>query len=167
VRVSPAGRAEEYRDGSDFRFVLYDRLADYATVQRWNAEAGLVNGPLSLQGEFLVGNAATDALSREKFSAWYAQISYMLTGESRRYELRRGGFERPEPSRAMGAFEIAARRQEAERRDVPNAELTATDFGLTYYANANVRYMLNYTLAHNDLLNDSPRVLALRAQFDF
>jgi hypothetical protein len=30
-----------------------------------------------------------------------------------------------------------------------------------------VRFMLNYTLATNKLINDNPRLLSFRAQFDF
>ncbi|MCG3206105.1 MAG: Porin O [Elusimicrobia bacterium] len=167
IRVSPIGRAEEYRNTEDFRFVLVDRQDERVTVNRFNLETAAVNGPLSVQAEYMNGRATSPTRSDDDFSTWYGHVSYILTGEARKYVFRRGRIHRPVPSRSAGAVEIAARYQQASRHQVANAKLTATEFGVTYYANQNVRFMLNYGVAHNKLIDDSPRLVSMRAQFDF
>ncbi len=167
VRVSPLGRAEEYTDGEEFRFELYDRRNEEAKIKRINLEGVAINGPLAVQAEYMFGSADTKTRTADDFRTWYAQVSYVLTGESREYGFRRGEIERPKPSRASGAFEIAGRYQQAVREHVTNAKLTATELGITYYANRNVRYLVNYGWTDNKLEGDQPRLLSMRAQFDF
>lgn len=166
--LRPAGRADDYRSGEPFRFTLYDRQEGRADVNRMILEGNAINGPLWVQGEFLMGDAKTKVQSTDTYTAWYVQASYFLTGEIRRYDFQTGEIQRPkEPNRTAGAVEIAARYQQANRKKVSGAQLTDADFGITYYANMNVRYMLNYSLPNNKLINDQPRLIAMRAQFDF
>ena len=68
---------------------------------------------------------------------------------------------------SIGAFELVARYQYAERENVPGAELTTMDFGVNYYPNNNVRFMLNYSIAEDELAGDEPDLLSLRAQLAF
>lgn len=167
VRVSPIGRAQDFNNLENFRFELFDRRAERAEIDRAIIEGAAINGPLCVQGEYLDGSAQTKTRPDDDFSAWYAQASYVLTGEWREYDFRRGRIKRPEPSRAIGAVEIAARYQQAERKNEPGAKLTATEFSVIYYANLNVRFMLGYGWADNNLINDKPNLLSTRVQFDF
>ncbi|MFN0118817.1 MAG: OprO/OprP family phosphate-selective porin [Elusimicrobiota bacterium] len=167
VRISPLGRAEEFKDGREFRFNIYDRRDRHVKVDRIIFETAAVNGPLSIQAEYLFGQAKANKMTDDSFRVWYVELSYVLTGEAKEYDLKRGRIESLEPEREMGAFEISARHQRAEREKINQAELSATEFGLTYYANANVRFLVNYGWSHNKLIDDKPRLLSTRAQFNF
>lgn len=165
VRVSPIGRADEYRNGEEFRFELFDRRDEHAQIHRANLEAAAINGPLYVQGEYLKGMADTKTTSVDRFNTWYAQVCYVITGQAREYEFRDGRVQKP--NLVTGAFEAGVRYQRAERENADGAVLTATEFGLTYYANVNVRFMANYGWTDNKLINDKPRLLSTRVQFDF
>lgn len=168
TRFSPAGRAEEYRTTNiDYRFVLFDRRDDHVQVDRVIFEGAAINGSLSIQGEYLAGSARDNNRAADDFNAWYVQVGYVLTGEWRRYRSLTGEIARLQPSRDSGAWEVGARLQGAERETVRDAVITATDFGLTYYANANVRFLLNYTTVDNKLDENSPDLISVRSQFDF
>ena len=66
-----------------------------------------------------------------------------------------------------GTWEIAARYQSVER-DITSEELENIDLGVTYYSNANVRFLVNYTtVLTNDQTDDKTEVVALRAQWAF
>src|SRR5262249_4109949 len=55
VRVEPIGRAQEYRSGEDFRFDIFDQRDARAQINRGLFESAFIDGPLTLQGEYLVG----------------------------------------------------------------------------------------------------------------
>ncbi len=168
IRVSPAGRAERYRDGSNtYRFIVYDRNGQQAKIDRVNVEALFINGPLSLQGEYLRGSSKVKTMPDDDFNAWYAQLSTFITGEAREYKILTGDINAPRPNRDGGALEIAARYQQVEREITAGATLRSTDLGLTYYANENVRILVNYNFVHNNLSADDPDLLSTRFQFDF
>jgi len=92
------------------------------------------------------GGARTLTQAEDSFNTWYGQISYALTGEARKYHFNDGTIGKLIPSRASGAVEINARYQQAEREKVAGAKLTSTDFGVTYYADSNVRFHVGLRL---------------------
>ena len=167
IDVIPAGRAQEYRNGDEFEFTIIERLSERVDMNRANFETAYINGPLAVQGEYMKGSADTNTRSADNFHAWYAQATYVLTGEWRRYKIGQGEIDSPEPTREIGAVEVGVRFQEAKREKVTNAVIKATDFGITYYANLNVRFMINYSMVNNKLTNDDPNLLAFRTQFNF
>jgi phosphate-selective porin OprO/OprP len=117
------------------------------------AEAAYVNGPFSLQGEFL------DSLVRENdgpnlnFYGFYANASWYLTGESRPYDRLNGKFKRLVPLRnfdfgrggAWGAFEIAARFSytDLDDGDVHGGKIGLMMGELNWYLHSHVRWMFN------------------------
>jgi phosphate-selective porin OprO/OprP len=100
---------------------LTDRFVDTGTfagdqVDLVGLEAAWVNGPLSLQGEYMMASA--DRLgsgSDVDFDGYYVQASYFLTGEHRKYKTTEGAFSRTKPKKnysaagGSGAWEIKAR----------------------------------------------------------
>lgn len=163
ARLRPLGRSNEGR------FQLFDIAGERAEVDRVNLELAGVLGPVAAQAEWLTASADADNLPGDDFHSYYGQVSYALTGGSpRRYDIGQGRMKNPRPAGgAIGALELAARYQYAERENVPGAELTTIDFGLNYYPNNNVRFMLNYSMAENDANGDEPDLLSLRAQLAF
>ncbi len=121
------------------------------------AEAAWVNGPFSLQGEyvqaFVQGEKSTDG--DPKFWAASVQASYFLTGEHRPYKTSSGAFNRVRPLKnfgkdgGLGAWELAARLSYLDLNDdgVNGGRLQDLTLGLNWYLNPNVRTMWNYVLA--------------------
>ena len=80
-------------------------------------EVAYVNGPFSVQGEFLDSYVGQNNGEGLNFWGFYTEASWYLTGESRPYDRVSGDFKRLVPRHnfdfgrdgAWGAFEVAAR----------------------------------------------------------
>ncbi len=159
-------------------------------VLTYGAELATVYGPLSLQGEYMGSSVSRAALSTLDFKGWYALVSFFPTGESRKYEANKGIFGRVVPTRSLedggfGAWEIALRYSAIDLtdKDVTGGGEKNITLGLNWYANAHVRFLVNYIWVNTDnqatgssgpLLpgetfrgDDDPRIFMLRAQVDF
>jgi len=121
------------------------------------AEALALWGPVTVSGEYNQANvqqAATSTLansgSNPRFHGWHAQASYMLTGESRRYDFHQGALHNPKPAGKCGAWEIAARYSFVNLVDknIYGGSEHNTTLGLNWFANENVRVTLNYIRAN-------------------
>jgi len=85
------------------------------------AEAAWMNGPLSVQGEYLHSFVEHAAGSGLNFDGFYASVGWLLTGESRPYNRAEGVFDRGVPKRNLdfgrgGWAEAGRKRTETERR---------------------------------------------------
>ena len=134
--------------------------------------------------------------SNPEFSAWYAELAYTLTGESRRYNAANAAFRTPKVAypfnfgkdAGWGAWELAARYSYTDlnfapgvaRRPVPNSGSIRGGIqeiwtiGLNWYPNDALRFSLNYLNADINRLNASGlqigpsfSALALRSQWNF
>ncbi|MDB5365958.1 MAG: porin [Rhodospirillales bacterium] len=122
------------------------------------------------------------------FDGYYAQATYVLTGESRAYNIGTGAFGSPKPARpvsletgGIGAWEVGVRYSYVNLNDtnggfiVNGGKQTLWTFGVNWYVNNNVRFMLNYITGDIDkkaVLTNAPQgfkmdTLALRTQFNF
>jgi phosphate-selective porin OprO/OprP len=116
-------------------------------------EAAWVNGPFSLQGEFIQAVVLGTNSTPLSFSGFYGEASMYLTGESRPYDPRTGAFARLIPRHnfnlgrggAWGAIELAARFSHTDLDDgyVQGGRLNLLMAGVNWYLNPNVRWMLN------------------------
>lgn len=141
-------------------------------VDIWGAEAALVLGPFSVQGEFLRADVSFMPEHRDvtlfnldqgfqledrHFDGYYAQASYILTGEHRVYDRATGAFDRIVPRKPFqlhgggwGAWELAARYDALDLDDfdfrggVIGGRGHGFTFGVNWYLTANTRLMLNY-----------------------
>lgn len=124
-----------------------------------DAEAALVYGPFSLQGEFVQSFIETRNRSRiDNPNFWGAtvQASYFLTGEHRPYKTSSGTFSRVKPLRnfrqdgGWGAWELAARFSYLDLSDggVRSGHQEDVTLGVNWYLNPNVRTMWNYVVAN-------------------
>jgi phosphate-selective porin OprO and OprP len=131
-----------------------DMDADGALVL--GAEAAWVNGPFSLQGEYLhssVREANGQVLS---FDGFYGSASWFLTGESRPYDRTEGKFGRVIPKRNFtfshggGAWEIAARYSyvNLDSGDVHGGRLSMLMTGLNWYLHSHVKWRFDYGFGH-------------------
>jgi phosphate-selective porin OprO/OprP len=159
---------------------LTDRFVDTGTfagdqVDLVGIEAAWVNGPLSLQGEYMMTDAERlGGGSDVDFDGYYVQASYFLTGEHRSYKTSEGAFSRTKPKKnysaagGPGAWEAKARYSELDLSDsdVTGGELSNVTAGLNWYLNPNTKIMWDYVHADKDDVGQAD-MLMMRLQFDF
>ena len=124
------------------------------------------------------------AASDPQFDAWYAQLSYVLTGESRRYYTQQASFRAPKVAHPFnfgkdagwGAWEIAGRYSFADLNfnqgvlgratpagGIRGGEQSIWTIGLNWYPNDALRFSLNYLIADIDKLNGGTAVGSIPA----
>lgn len=154
-RQRPDMRTDSIRfvDTGDFRSDWDNRLG---------AEAALVFGPLSLQGEFIQAFANMKDTSRTAYlHGAYGYASYFLTGENRRYSKSSGAFSSVSPKEnfslrdgAWGAFELAGRYSTLNLNDskagIEGGILNNITGGINWYLNPNMRILINYVHSHRN-----------------
>ncbi|HUR29415.1 MAG TPA: porin, partial [Planctomycetota bacterium] len=135
-------------------------------VNTAGAEAAWVNGPLSIQGEYV--RTAVDQVSDTwiDLDGYYLFASYFLTGESRGYNTATGAFSRVRVAHpfgkdgGMGAWEVGLRystldlNSEAGHSSAPGTvnpqsandggRVDSITAGTTWYLNDYTRVMMNY-----------------------
>ena len=129
---------------------------------RYGVEAAWVNGPFSLQGEFMGSSVSAD--DNVSYTGWYVMGSYFLTGESRPYDSKKGIFKRVKPAKefawgeSWGATELAARYGSVNYSDFAGG-VTLDDLtvGVNIYHNPVFRTMLNYV--YSDMGGDGAEAM--------
>jgi phosphate-selective porin OprO/OprP len=168
-----------FRDRPELR-VDSTRLIDTNTIDADHAYAvgaelaGNWRG-LYLQAEnfwYGIERGATSALGNPNFGGYYVQTSWILTGESHRYNMATGSYQSPRPflpfskSGGLGAWEIALRYSDTDlnyqqgtvgfapfNNSVRGGEQKIWTLGVNWYVNTNLRFLLNYLRVDVDRLN--------------
>lgn len=140
-------------------------------------------GSLYGQGEYFHFNVARQGLSDLDFNGGYGEVSYTVTGESRKYSPGCGCYGGITPAHPFvlgsgwGAWELAARYSVLSLNDqsVLGGKETNYTFGVNWYPDNNLRFMLNYI--HGDIdktattaptnVGGTMNAIALRTQFAF
>ncbi len=124
--------------------------------------------------------------------AYSVEGSFYVTGESRRYDTTIASYASPKPAHGYGAVEVAVGYNFIRNRDVPagdtgavcapsagsipsgtritKCDLSYITAGVNFYANSNVRLMLDYYYGTFDIGNagmDTPRAINARLQIAF
>jgi phosphate-selective porin OprO/OprP len=132
-----------------------DIEADGALVT--GAEAAWVNGPFSVQGEYLHSWVQQKNGQVPGFEGLYASVSWFLTGESRPYDRQNGCFTRVVPHKnfdwgkgGWGAFEIAGRYSivDLNSADVHGGRLSMLMSGVNWYLHSHVKWRFEYGFGH-------------------
>jgi phosphate-selective porin OprO/OprP len=115
-------------------------------------------------GYFAYGVDQRAASAADNFDGWYAQASWVLTGESRDYSSVSGAFANPKPHEnfsldggGWGAWEIAARYSDLDLNDnagvagtgvpaggIRGGDQGITTIGLNWYPNSVLKFELQY-----------------------
>jgi phosphate-selective porin OprO/OprP len=140
-------------------------IANVADAQVYSGEVAAGYGPLFFQGEYFWYNVDRNlGLPSTHFQGWYAEGSWTITGEGRKYNPGAGAYAGIIPDRPFslakgdpGAWEIAARYSHVNLNDLftVGVPVAATNgvaggvqniytIGLNWYVNRNVRIMVNY-----------------------
>lgn len=129
-------------------------------------EAAAAFGPVFFQSEYARATYGAPLGRDQDVETFYVMGSWMLTGQHKPYKSATGVFGAPKVTDG-GAWELTARYDTIENKDVANREATATTLGLNYYVNPNLRFMFNYTRGENEVNGDETGQYALRTQFAF
>lgn len=162
-------------------------------------EVAVSKGPVLVEAEYFqikLDRRLTTAqrLPDPKFSGWYVQAAWTLTGEPRAYYTSEARYRAPRPatnfdprSGTLGAFEIAGRYSVIDLNDregrsfsaalpgsVRGGEQQILSLGVNWYLNPVMRFMLNYQKVDIDRLTatglqigQAYDAVAARAQLNF
>lgn len=148
-------------------------IAGVDHTRTWGAELGAVAGPTMLLADSLHTRVERNGGPDLDFGGWQVTASWMLTGETRRYNDDTGAIGRIKPDRRWGALELAAR---YDRLDLDEADITGgrernLSYGLNWYWGENFRLMVNHVEAeadpNRDGLRESVGIDQMRVQVDF
>lgn len=128
----------------------------YESDSLFGLELAGVFGPFSAQAEYMwvKGDRAVDVIGFDdpKYNAWYADVSWFLTGESRGYKAEEGTFGRvkvkkPVYEGGFGAWQVAIRYDFVDLVDenILGGEQKTWIFGVNWHLNDYSRIMLNYS----------------------
>ncbi|VAW77490.1 Phosphate-specific outer membrane porin OprP; Pyrophosphate-specific outer membrane porin OprO [hydrothermal vent metagenome] len=185
-RLMHVGAALEYREPDEVSFStrpesnLASGLAGTGTLRNVDntMTAGLefaaVYNSFSLQSEYMqVSLERNNQRSDPGFSGWYVYGSWFLTGEYRRYNVKKGAFKQIRPKSKYGAWELAARysKVDLEDKSITGGEESNITLGANWYLNRYVRFMANYVRVDADPdsrgNSQNPDIFQLRAQLVF
>lgn len=126
---------------------------DYATLGGLEFAGYYKN--LRFQSEYLMSDVhRTEGLPTEKFDGWYAFGSVILFGGRYQYNLPEGEFTQIKRGRSWGDFELAFRYDylslNSHMDQIMGGSGEGYTLGLNYYANNNVKIMLNYAFINHD-----------------
>jgi len=129
---------------------LQTNLMDVNNVNLFNVESSIVSGPISFQAEYAQTNVYA-MIKDHFFRSFYTQLSYFLTGESRKYENSLDGFGRVIPKKrfgknGFGAVELAVRYSTIE--GLENDKMSNLTAGATWIINETTKIMPNYVISH-------------------
>lgn len=140
-------------------------------------EVAWVEGPLSLQGEYMLSSVDGQTSADDAdFSGYYVEGSYFLTGEMRPYKIHGARFDRVKPLEnhtregGSGAHQLALRYSNLDLDDGPGTvTLDGITLGYNWYLNPNAAVKVNYVHSEVDdgSIDDSADIFVVRFQFDF
>jgi len=184
--VVPSGRTEG-RGVTFFQTAAIDADDDEVDRTRLGGELSLAWGPLKLQGEYTKASyeysVAGTGIDND-IDAYYASVSWLITGEQYATAYRNGAYGAIAPSKplgsgGLGAFEVGLRYSEFDAGDFTASsgrtnQADALTIGLKWIPVTNVRVYLNYVQTEfdtpvtvNGKQHDDEKAVTLRAALYF
>jgi phosphate-selective porin OprO and OprP len=121
------------------------------------SEVAWVNGPFSVQGEYLRSWVRENNGQVPSFHGFYSSVSWFLTGESRPYDPTAGAFGRVIPKRnfdfghgGWGAWEVAGRYSYTDLNsgDINGGKLSMLMTGVNWYLHSHLKWRFDYGFGH-------------------
>lgn len=167
ISISPGSHlAEKYVKTGTIEFVDDVGLANF--------ELAYIHGSFAVQSEYLMSSIHTLDYTHN-FSNYYTELSYFITGESKKYDGSYEGFGRIKPKRNLGgpqegfgALEVAFiySNSDLNANNIAGGNQQEVAVGLNWYLNPATRMMVNYvraTMKNQGNLD----ILQARFQIDF
>jgi phosphate-selective porin OprO/OprP len=136
------------------------------SITAYAVEAAGSFGPTFFQSEYVRSTFEQPTTADQDVTTWYVQGSWILNGGHKPYKPATGVFGSPKVGE-NGLWELTARYDTIENEDIANRQANSWLFGVNYYVNPNLRFMLNYTKGENEVNGDETGQYALRTQFSF
>lgn len=136
------------------------------TVNTIGLEAAGAFGPLFFQSEYARATFEQPLAGDQDVDTFYVMGSWMLNGGHKPYKAGNGVFGSPKAT-DKGLWELTARYDTIENKDIAGLDVSSWILGLNYYINPNVRVMFNYTKGDNEFTGDETGQYALRTQLSF
>ncbi len=149
-------------------------IKDVSALSALAFEGSFTLGALSLQAEYNQQMLNRNHSQHDAdFNGWYFYGSYVLTGESRPWDMASATYGRIVPKNAGGAWELALRFDQLDLNDagagIAGGEIKTTTLGLNWYPVTNVRFTANAIKVASKKagVEDNPNVVQMRAQVAF
>lgn len=149
-------RPEARPSNGGVRLVDTGNIADATGQSKTGLEVAWMAGGLSVQGEYQLVSVDSIAEGNPEFSGYYVEARWFPSGEVRPYKMSTAAFSGISPLNIEGAWEYKLRLSSVDLEDglvsatSGNADAGSEDnisVGVTYYPNANVRWMFEYIQA--------------------
>jgi len=191
-RLIHFGLASDYRDTGDEGTVRFKQqpethvsgtniidtgIIDFAdTTLKLGAEFAVIEGPFSLQSEYIWSKIERNGGADLDFDGWYAEAAFFLTGESRNYKKGKFGGISPKAvvgRGGLGAWQLAARYSSVDLNDheIEGGQADSVTVGINWFPTSTLRFSGNYV---NILDNDGgahhgeePSLFQVRGQWAF
>ena len=141
--------------------------ANDSQVDTFGLEAAYLNGPFFVQSEYARASFGQVNGTSQDVDAFYVQGSFMLNGGLKVYKGATGVFGSPVVPADKGLWELVARYDVMENKDLLDTKTTSALLGVTYHINPNLRLMLHWTQGKNDNTGDEPSQRPLRTPSAF
>ena len=115
-------------------------------LDAYNAEFAYARGSVHVQAQYIGATVSRVGLPDLDYAGWYAQTSWMVTGEKHGYSRSTGTPLGPRIGKKGGAIELAARYSELDLDDasLDRGRASIANIGATWYLNQNIRVLANY-----------------------
>lgn len=170
--IDSKGQEEDYKSEmeckmGDTEIIDTDVISGIDKENLMGGEGALRFKNFNLQGEYTMANLEREKeLKNAEFSGGYAQLSWIITGETKSYLMDEGEFGKIIPkSNKLGAWEFAARYSfinmtdedayqnesalSSEKIGIYGGKAANITLGLNWYPNPNLRFMVNYIMVDN------------------
>ena len=135
-------------------------------VTAYGLEAAGSFGPVFFQGEYANASFGQPIGPDQDVASWYLQGSWHLNGGHKPYKSGTGVFGSA-PVADRGLWELTARYDSIENKDILGLDVSSWILGVNYYVHPSLRVMFNYTQGDNGLTGDETGQYALRTQFSW
>jgi phosphate-selective porin OprO/OprP len=154
----------------DAIFLDTGKITDVKSYYQNMYEARYQNGALTITSEYIT--TTIQRLGKNlNFRGGYLMASYFLTGEKYGYD-NKNGIQTAAEIGNKGVWEIASRYSMTDLNNgyIRGGKLNSYDFGVNYYPNNNLKFMVNYIFNQTDHFAKSrsnPQYLMARVQVIF
>ena len=167
-------RARPNSHVTPIRLIDTGAINDVNTATAVALEASMTKGAFSVQAEYNQQMLNRNHGKKDAdFKGWYIYGSYVLTGESRVWDMPSATYSRPSPKGEGGAWEVALRFDQLDLDDtgagISGGEMKTATLGLNWYPVNNVRFSTNLIQVNSEKagVEDNPNIIQMRAQVAF
>ncbi len=137
------------------KYLDTDDILNVESNLLWNIELAGAYKNMMFQSEYINNDVTrTEGLSAVNLNGFYAQVGYLLKGGKYNYNKNEGEFTQISPASDKGQLELAFRYDYIDLNDdvagIYGGSADGYTFGINYYFNTNVKFMMDYSYLNHD-----------------